>query len=471
MSEIKSKATRPVIASSRTTVSNAIKLDANSPVPFELSGNSFYFFEQSYKYIPFLGTKDDFFNILLEARLLSPTQNACISTRKTYCQAQGLTIAELPVGKTLAEFDPELNDFLSSVNNRNESLNTIIGDIFEHYDTFGNVFVEIVKGYVAKKPFVMVYVWNTPECRLAQPIDDQEPSTAVVKSKRFLRQGIMIDFKNVIQVPLLNTKNVKLKKNWLADAKGVERTVIHLRNKMAGYPHYGMPQSVACLTQQVLEYRGARYNLDLLENNLNQGGVMVIKGNMTQEEATKKAQLVNKQHAGAGKAGRWTFIATENGIDGSDMHPFDTQKEGSYIEQDKSLEAKIIFQNKWNKVLAGLDDGSALGKGNDYIRTIYDIALKTVIKPQQDIGIKDFLKPFLEIVDNHMGTKWSKYTWSIKNSTPASFIQMLQNVDGAVQRNEVREEMGLVADPSDKGKEYLSSSTPATAQPVKPPKP
>jgi hypothetical protein len=453
----KSKVTTQPSARNKTSVSNAIKLDANNPVPFELSGNSFYFFEQSYKYIPFLGTKDDFFNILLEARLLSPTQNACINTRKTYCVANGLTISEIPADKTLKEFDQDLYDFVSSVNNRDESINTVVGDIFEAFDTFGNVFIEIVKGFVYKKPFVMVYVWNTPECRLAQPADEQSPSEAVVRSKRFLRQGIMIDFKNVTQIPLMNKRNFKLKKNWLTDAKGVSRTVIHLKNKMSGYPYYGMPQSVGSLTHQVLEYRGARYNLDLLENNLNQGGIMVIKGNMTQEEATKKAQLVNKQHAGAGKAGRWTFIATESGIDGSEMHPFDTQKEGSYLEQDKSLEAKIIFQNRWNKVLAGLDDGSALGKGNDYIRTIYDIALKTVIIPQQDYVMENFVRPFFQIVDDHMRTSWSKYTWSFKNSTPASFIQMLNSVDGAVQRNEVRSELGLTPDDTEKGKEYLSS--------------
>lgn len=450
--------------SSKVNVSNEIKLDPKNPIPFELSGTSFSFFEQSHQYIPFLGNNDDFFNILQEARLLSPTQNACINTRKTYCLAGGITIKDLPKGKTLKKHNPELYEFMKCVNNRDESLNSIIGDILESFDTYGNAFIEIVKGKVAGKPFVYVYVWNTPECRLAQPKDENLPAKYVLKSQRFLKQGIFkFTSDDVTKLPLLSKR--KIKDGWKSDEKGTKRIVIHLKRKMSGYSHYGMPESIACLTHQILEYRGARYNLDLFDNNLNQGGIMVIKGNMSQKEATEKARLVHNQHAGPGKAGRWVFIATEGGIEGSEAHPFDTQKEGSYIELDKSLENKILVQNRWHKVLAGLDDGSALGKGSGYLKTIYDIALKTVIRPQQEMIMENFLMPFFEIVDEHMGTKFSELDLIFHNATPASFIQMLKNPDAAVTRNEVRSELGLSEDSTSAGNEYMSQGKSQKSEP------
>lgn len=440
----------------KISVSNEVKLDAKNPIPFELSGSAFYFYEGGERYIPFLDTNDNFFNTLLEAKLLSPTQNACISTRADYSLGNGISIDELKDDKKLEDLDEELDAFFKSANNNGDSFNSIIREIFDHLDTFGNCFIEIVRGVAGKDRYVKVYVWNTPECRLSAPKDDSDNPTSAIKSKRLLRNGILAKLDGIVRRPLMDKTNPLNRKQWI-DEKGTQRCVIFLRNKTAGYPCYGLPGSISSLTHQLLEYKGARYNLDNFDNNLSIGGFIGLKGNFTEQEATNKGKMINKQFAGPGKAGRWVVVGAEQGLDGLDIKPFDNKREGSYIELDNKAEAKIILAHHWNKVLAGLDDGSALGKGDGYLKNIFDIALKKVIHPRQEFIIENFIKPLMMVCDDWLGTDWNKYTWKFKNMTPISFVSLIKNIDAAIKKNEVRSELGLKSDDSPKGEEYLSS--------------
>ncbi len=451
--------TRKIVGNTRksntVTVQDEVKLDTHQPIPFELSGNSFYFFEGGERYIPYLDKNDNFFNTLLEAKLLSVTQSTCVTTRADYCSGKSITIDELK-GRKLNEVDPQLDEFTSNINNRNETLHEICHEINDHLDTFGNCFVEIIKGQVGREKFVKVYVWNTPECRLGKPRKGEDVPTFVIRSKKLLR-GQMRDFDEVTKRPILNTKRPNDNKYWVNE-KTTLRTVIFLRRKTAGYPNYGLPIGISALPQMLIEYKGARYNLDNFDNNLSPGGFIGIKGSMTTSEATNKSRTINQQIVGPGKTGRWVVIADENGFESFDVKPFDNQREGSYTDLDKSVEAKIILANQWNKVLAGIDDGSALGKGSGYIKAVYDIALKKVILPRQEFLLQNFIKPLMEICDNWMGTKFASYTWKFENLTPASFLTLIKNIDPAIKRNEVREELGLDTDDTN-GDEYMQSNT------------
>lgn len=442
-------------AKAKARVSNEVKLDPVNPIPFNFKGDSFYFFEADTRYIPFLDQNDNFFNVLLEARLLSPTQGACINTKGFYFIGNGITVDELKDDVKLKDFDPELYAFSRSSNNYGETLNTVISDINEHLDTFGNCWVEIVKGAAGTKKFVKVYVWNTPECRLAMKKGESDP-TMVLKSSRFLGTGMLGSIDDVVSRPLLDRTNPLDRNRWKSE-KGTERTVLHIKTKKAGYPHYGMPKSIESLHHQLIEYKGSRYNVDNFENNLSMGGFLGLKGSFSPTEVTNKARSINKQYVGPGKAGRWIVIGSEEGIDGIDVKPFNTQREGSYIDLDNKAESKILFSHQWNKVLAGMDDGSALGKGNSYLKSVFDAALKTVIIPRQQFILENFIEPLTVISDDWLGTKWNSYDWKFKNATPVSFISLIKNIDSAVKRNEVREELGLMTDDSPAGDEYLSS--------------
>jgi len=60
-------------------INNRIALDPLDPIPIQYNGDSFSIVNNK-QYIPFLNAQDNFPNLLLEARLTSTTQNACVTS-------------------------------------------------------------------------------------------------------------------------------------------------------------------------------------------------------------------------------------------------------------------------------------------------------------------------------------------------------------------------------------------------------
>lgn len=419
----------------KLSVSNAVQLDPSNPIPIEYNGEAFAPFSGG-GYTPFIGNDDRFANTLLEARLLSLTCNACVTTKKDYAIGEGLTLIDSNQ-KTDAEFEK----FLKSCNNKNESLNTISEKAFDNFFTFGNCYLEIVRGSAGGKKFIKAYLRSQLECRL-DVADEDDRHHEVIISKRFKNNGIISIGDDDRRIKLFNP--LFPSESWTKDVKNksIERTVIHIKNEVAGYESYGMPSNIASLPQQVQEYEMVRYNLDDLDNNMNPGGMLILKGNVSPEESTKIAKKIIQQHTGKGKRGRWVVISSEEGIDDGSVHQFNTQKEGSFLEMDRRVEEKIIFANGWDALLAGLSSGSSLGKGNNYILNLFKIKYKTVIEPVQRKVFQEMIAPLFTICDAWMGTKWSDYQLQFLTNTPLSIIETDDTMN-AWTINEVREEAGL----------------------------
>jgi capsid portal protein len=221
---------------------------------------------------------------------------------------------------------------------------------------------------------------------------------------------------------------------------------------VSGYDYYGMPSNVACLPQQVLEYKAARYNLDEFDNNMVIGGVIVLQGNLTQEEANKLGKNIVQQHSGDGKRGRFAILSSENGIDNTKIEQFEKREDGNFIEYDKHISQKIIAANNWDPLLAGFSDGTGkLGNGgNAFIRSIYDIKQNTVIEPMQNYVIEKFLNPLFQICDGWMNTQFSKHDVGIKSKSPISFLGDI-TINAIVTVDEARQEFGMQPLPDGKG--------------------
>jgi hypothetical protein len=443
-----------VKAKRKPRVSNQVKLDTKNPIPFEFGGQAFAFI-QGKKYIPFLWPEDNFFKTLLEAKTLSSTHNICIETKKDFCCGKGLKDAN---GK---EFSPELIAWLKALNVKNQTALTINRKAFGSFFTFGNAPIEIVRFKVGSKAVMYVYVHNVLEWRLGWYDKDGRVSSAV-QSKLFLRgQGpLSADMlKDAKIIPLYNP-NGREKDNWFTDDKGVQRTMFWLKNEFDGYEDYGMPSSVSSLIYQVLEYKGARYNLDNFDNNMVLGGLLALKGNLGPEEVNKIAKSIINTHSGDGKRGRVAVVASEEGIDGSDYHQYSTQSEGSYISFDERIMKKIIMANQWDELLAGITPSHSLGKGNTFLRTIYEIKKKTVIEPAQTYMLENFWQPLQKIAAEWLKIDIDKYDLGIIDVDP---ISILSDVDPtpAIKVNEIRAAVGLQEDDGPMGQKYLGELKPA----------
>jgi len=443
MQETKKKAATK--GKSKPRISNSVQLDANNPIPFDAGGQTFSFVNQS-AYLPYLPPKDNFAQQLLECRLLSTTNNACITTKKDYCAGVGFQDNN---GQDLSKV---IIDWLASMNLKNQPVTKINQNIFEDFFTWGNVPIEIVKFTSGKQRKLFVYVQSFLEWRLGAPNDDDCIDYAI-QSKLFLRgksQYISADqIRKAKKLPIYNPlKNDK--DNWFKDPNGVHRTLLWYKNSVSGFPYYGVPSNVASMIYQLLEYKAGRFNLDNFENNMVVAALLALKGNLSQEEANKIGRNIIKQYTGDGKRGRTIVVASEEGITGSDFHKMDTKTDGSYTEIDNQWAQKIILANQWDSVLAGLISPSTLGKGAGFLTKILEIKLNTVIRPAQRDLVDNIWKTIFKIADEWIGTDFSKYDLEIRNAIDISGLTDV-DITPAVQVNEVREAKGLKPDDKMRG--------------------
>ncbi len=303
-------------------------------------------------------------------------------------------------------------------NNKRQNLNRVLRLIFENFFTFGNVPIEIVRGQVGNSRFVYVYVKNQLDCRLEWP-DQYGDVNNMIISRYFRKKGFLnLTEENCTRLPLYKAGPGSKKKYWYQDPKrkGIERTALWLKNDIAGYDNYGLPSYIAALVFEMLEYGGASFNLDNIDNNMVIGGAIILSGNLSQEEANRLGRTIKDQHTGKGKVGRVAVFASEEGIENSKFESFDTHKDGSYVLLDDKAMQKIMYANEWDATLAGISHSNSLGKGNGYLNEVYQQKLKTVIKPMQRIVKDGFLDPLLEIADDWLGTQWSKYDLDIQTT-------------------------------------------------------
>ncbi|MVT11384.1 phage portal family protein [Chitinophaga tropicalis] len=443
----KQQTTSKPAAKKSTKVSNEIRLDAKNPIPFD-GGRAFSFVNNT-EYLPFLDGKDDFGQQLLECRILSATHNRCVVSKANYCAGDGFMDTD---GN---ELPTELTDWLASMNMKNEAATELTRRMLEDIFTWGNVPIEIVRFKSAGKKYVYVYVHNFLEWRLGKPDEDDIVQYAI-QSKLFLRNQRSLtpdEISRSKKLPLYNPRKNK-KDNWYQDDKGVERTLIWLKNSVSGFSQYGLPSAIASMIYQLLEYKGARYNLDNFDNNMVVSALLAIKGNISQTEADRIGKKAIQTHTGDGKRGRVMVVASEEGIEGSDLHTFDTQKEGSFKDSDDKWMQKIILANEWDAVLAGIQSASTMGKGSGFLTKIIEHINRTVILPAQKKLMTTVWSHIFTIAGEWMDWDLKKFNLAIKSNIDISGLTDV-DITPAVTVDEVREAKGLPRDGGERGKKYL----------------
>ncbi len=411
-------------------VTNEVNINVKNPVPLELE-NIFGFSPGGNKYIPFLTSTDDeyygfdtFFNTLLELRQQSSTLDAVLDSKTDFSCGDGIYIKGVDVTKPSFK-DEEWKSFVKICNSEPEGLNSVLRSVIVNYLTFGNSPIEIVKGSTGGKKWIHVYSKNQLDCRKSWP-DGNNESTHMIISRWFRKRGIMnLTQKFNITIPFYKAGPGNKKNYWMEDftdnqgvkiGKGIFRTALWLRNKYPGYDHYGLPSWIASLINADLEYAGSVYNHDNLKNGMNIGGILMVDGNLSNPEQKKLANDIRKTFSGKGRGGRTMVSASVDNINKQDWKPFNTHKDGSYIDLDVNSANKIIMANKWDGAFLGNKDGMSKAKSGAYLNELYQQKIKTVIKPLHRIIKDQFLVPLCEICDEWLGTNWSEYDLDIQVS-------------------------------------------------------
>lgn len=436
-------------------IENSIKLDATDPVPFKFgSGSSIFSYSVAGKrYIPFLGGLDNMPTIFKEARLTSTTQNACVTTIVESLIGKGLYI------KNEKELIKEVDEFFKCVNNDSNSMDEIVTSCADGYLEQGNHFIEIVRGTFGNKKFIKVYEHSIMFCRVGKVDCETGEVKTVIISKSFPRNGYIPKSKGEKEIPLYNTNALNDSDNWTKEEGGLQRTMLHFKNKVNGIDFYGLPPSVSGLRYQVLEGKSAQYNIDLFDNNMVLGGMLILKGAMTQEEAQKNAKRILLSHVGEGKTGRIAVISSEQGLDDVEWKPYETQKEGSFIELDKRIEEKIVAANGWDKRLAGLDRDAGLSNGDGSLSNIYDAKETSLLKPLRKKLIDKVLEPIMKIWSDWGGIKLDGKEFDFKVQLPLSFYGKT-DPNAYIKVKEARQAANLEPDTVN-GEKFLAEIKPA----------
>ena len=416
--------------STRTVVVNAAKLDPKTPIPIETEGQG-YSYKVWHKYVPFLDKNDNFFQILVEANALSPTNLACTNSKTKFSIGKGWKILQ-------DQEDKELTAWAASVNKRGHSFNDVLKNIFNNRYVVGNSFIEAVRFTVGNEKYFHLYRRNFLDCRLMVDEDTDLP-THVVISKKFRKKGSWnITENDSVQIPIYNGDP---KQEWFKnEKKGTEHLMFHIKCEASGYDQYGMPSNHACLPEQILEYKMARYNMDNFDNNLVIGGLIVLQGNFTPDESKKVANEITKAHTGDGKRGKYVVLASETGIDNSKVINFDQNKEYDYINGDRRIEEKILLTNEWSKVLIDPQAGS-MGNSGKQIRELYETKMNLVIGPEQAEVIEKFIKPVMKVAGAWLGKKWGTYDFGFL-SLPILGISSEIDVNAVLTVDEGRAALG-----------------------------
>lgn len=431
-------------------VSNEAKLDVVNPIPFEAKGSStaFDLFEGDKKYIPFLNPHDNYFSILQEASLLSPTTQSCINSKVFFCSGNGIRIKD-GNDKKIEDF----KIFQKKVNNRRQSLGKVVDSVFSNYFRVGNVFIEIIKIKVGKTAKVMAYVHSFLDCRLGAPDANDIPQTVLVSRKFRGSKDWVIDDTNAVELPIYNGEETQ----WKEFKDDSERCMIHIKNQMDGYDYYGLPENVSSLPWQILEYKGARYNLDNFENNMVIGGAIIMEGNHTDAELTRVASNIRYQHTGDGKRGRWVVLGNKQGK--GTVENFAKQSDGDFLKLDENAEQKIIDSNNWDSALFGQNVSKGLGNGGvAYLRTVFKIKHKTVVKPTREVIFEEFILPFLEISDQFCATNWADEEIEFESIDIEDLVEDI-DVNSVITVDEGRERLNMDKLEDERGKKLISEVT------------
>ncbi|HRN93008.1 MAG TPA: hypothetical protein PLS87_11355 [Ferruginibacter sp.] len=438
-----------------TNVVNAHGSKISIPIPIDYNAPSDNYTHKGEKYIPFVGKADSLFNLLFEARQCSVTQDACIKAIVSSSIGEGIRVKNISIDK----LDSKFKDFLESCNNDNEGFNDILTDAFDKLKQDGNAFIELVETNVAGVKSLKVYVLNNFYCRFGPEGEDGRPEHIII-SKSFAKKSGIISQPGKAKVVKLFRSLSDGDSNWTVDTKdtGVRRTVIHIKNKVSGIDHYGLPDSYSSFKHQVLESKSPQYNLDMFDNNLVLSSTIVFKSAMTQEEAKANGKSIIRSHTGDGHQGRVAIVSSESGIEDFEVIQHNTQKDGSFKDLEETSEGKIITSHNWAKEFIGSPSKGGMNKGGEYLRALWEQKEIQVLTPFRRKLLQQLVSPIMKLYVEITGNKEvENYEFELKGKMPFSLLGDL-DPHTYTKRNEAREMAGMDPDTTNAGEEYLGAS-------------
>lgn len=163
-----------------------------------------------------------------------------------------------------------------------------------------------------------------------------------------------------------------------------EESIIHLKDYVPGFPHYGLPTYMGAVQYAKLEYLIGLYNNNQFDNQMLPSGILeVVTSNMEDESAKAFIKSVKDKYVGVekGNNGKILVLGKDGNENKASFTPISQEQEGSFTELKQIATETIVTACQWFPSLAGIMVGGKLGS-NQQVLQEFDIAIKQVSKLQ-----------------------------------------------------------------------------------------
>lgn len=434
----------------------------NVPAPKEgtKEDHKYKEFVRKYKIVPWYGQANEFATVLGLLYENSVTHRSCIQSKITWTVGDGLVVnpgkentlvsfgGDKPEKTPVPDADQEtILEFIERAN-PDQDVIEVLREGIESYLGFGNGWVELQRGYVEKTPIFNAFVQDPTHCLNTKR--DKDGIRYVLISPDWSQDYLQKH--DPVKIPHFPV--------WEKGEDGLEHTCIYVKHKAPRRDHYGVPASIASITEQEIEHETAIFNKDNFDSGFLVSAILTLfaPSGMTKGEAEDLVDGIEEKFTKKGKRrGPWIQVVESESMK-HELTEFKPDVDGDFLELDKRIEKKIVRSHQWYEILIGNPTPGSLGQTQE-MRNAALMALGTVIKPLQNVMISKFLSPIFREWGLHMGKKGidEKYYFTFSNSLPISFFGDI-DVNRSIRKNEAREVLGLASVEDDWGNEQVRTS-------------
>lgn len=339
----------------------------------------------NYKHIPF-GNDNLFPQALSLITRRSPVHRSII-----YWKTMFMT------GDSFICQNDKVKEIIKDVNNDNDSLRKVIKKLLFDWNTGGNCYMAITK---YKGGFNIDHVDFT-KCR----VKDTQNSTNKVK-------GILIHPNWAKEQTTRNlTIDLPLYPNFTKDGK----SIIHFKDYEPEYTHYGLPCWVAAMDVAAIGWKTNKWNISRLDNSFRPSGILLIQGDLSEEQAKELQKKLKEQQTGEGTQGKILSIVKETGGEASTTFTeYKNTDDGDWTKLHTQANTDLVSAHNWQKSLCNQTAIDGIGN-TTLIRNEYGLALVT-IKDTQMMFIEVLSKLYKDILNIDAST----LTFVNKNPAPVT---------------------------------------------------
>lgn len=280
----------------------------------------------------------------------------------------------------LDEADQLIKDFLSRENRSGQDINQIYKKMSFDMGLFEAAALQVI--YNAEGQIAEVYHCSPANLRASEPNDlgfsefwYYSTKWGVVSNKRKRKNSNMIS--DAVKIATFNPANGRADK----------RQILYIKKYSPSQEDiYAIPSYNSVLNYVQNAFELSQLHLAKVQNGLTPSGIVVIKGNPTDEERDGFVGNFKDNHTGSDKTGKLIFIFVDGDNQTPEFVPFDTKtNDGLYDSLNDIVNEAICIGHGGSMALLGIDKAQSIGNDSMKLNTARSYFINTVIEPMQEV--------------------------------------------------------------------------------------